>query len=142
MNRVKVILTGTIIGIGVGLSSLMITAVTWRLLKNQLPGHWDGTVTSTLLGFCLVQGVIIGTINGSLCPALCNPEQTIISGLLSLALAAVRVIPGGFGDQSLLPILIFGLALVNGGLTAVAHRLVLRRAARVDEYMLRLKAES
>lgn len=136
MNRVKTILTGSLIGIVVGSSSLMVTAVIWQLFGNQLPGRWDGTVTNTLLGFCLVQGIIIGAINGGLCPALCNPEQTLISGLLSLALAAVRVIPGGFGDQSLLPVLIFGLALVNGGVTAVAHLLILHRAQRASEQNL------
>jgi hypothetical protein len=135
MNRIKAILIGTMTGTFVGLSSTVLTAVIWLLLSGRLntPGHWDGTVTIALLSFCLVQGGIIGGVNGSLCQALCNLEQIIISVLLSLAMGAVRVMAGGFGSQSLLPVAIFGLAFVNGGVTAVALLLVLRHSARIDE---------
>lgn len=135
MNHLKAILIGTITGTFVGLCSTVLTAVTWLLLSGRLhtPGHWDGTVTFALLSFSLVQGVIIGGTNGSLCQALCNLEQIVISVLLSLAMGALRVIGGGFGSQSLLPVAIFGLAVVNGGVTAVALLLVLRRSARIDE---------
>ena len=135
MNRIKAILIGTITGSIVGLTSTVLTAVVWLLLSNRLnaPGQWDTTVTITLLSFCLVQGAIIGGVNGGLCQALCNLEQVGISILLSLAAGAIRVIAGEFGSQSLLPVAIFGLAFVNGGVTAVTLLLILRRTARIDE---------
>ena len=135
MNRIKAILIGTITGTVVGLTSTVITAVVWPLLADLLnvPGHWDATVTITLLLFGLVQGAIIGSVNGGLCQALCNLEQVVISVLLSLALGAIRVIVGSFGSQSLLPVAIFGLAFVNGGVTAIILLLILRRTARIDE---------
>ncbi|MEJ2749322.1 MAG: hypothetical protein P8183_15665 [Anaerolineae bacterium] len=131
MNRIKAILVGTITGTVIGLSSTVLAGVGWRLLNA--PGHWDGTVTAALLTFCLIQGAVIGGVNGGLCAALCNLEQVIVSVLLSLALGAVRVIPGGFDGHSLLPIAIYGLAFVNGGVTAVTLILILRRTVRIDE---------
>jgi hypothetical protein len=135
MNRIKAILIGMITGSIVGLTSTVVTAVIWLFLSDRLqtPGHWDGSVTIALLTFCLVQGGIIGGVNGGLCRALCNLEQVVISVLLSLALGAVRVLTGGFGSQSLLPLAIFGLAFVNGGVTAVTLLLILRHTARINE---------
>ena len=138
MNRIKAILIGTITGSIVGLTSTVLTATVWLLLAGRVnaPGHWDGTVTLTLFSFCLVQGAVIGGLNGGLCPTLCNLEQVVISILLSLAAGAVRVMAGGFGSQSLLPIVIYGLAFVNGGVTAIILLVVLRRTARIDEHNL------
>jgi hypothetical protein len=135
MNRIKAILIGTITGTIIGLASTVLAAAAWLLLAGQIaaPGHWDGTVTITLLSFCLVQGAIIGSLNGSFGPALGNLEQIAVSVLLSLSLGAVRVMLGGFDGQSLLPVAIYGLAFVNGGLTAVTSRLILHRTAGIDE---------
>ncbi|MCB9445660.1 MAG: hypothetical protein H6669_15645 [Ardenticatenaceae bacterium] len=131
MNRIKAILIGTITGVVVGLASTALAGIGWRLLNA--PGHWDGTVTMALLTFCLIQGAVIGVVNGGLCAALCNLEQVMVSVLLSLAMGAVRVIPGGFDGRSLLPVAIYGLAIVNGGVTAVTLLLILRRTAKIDE---------
>jgi hypothetical protein len=135
MNRIKAILIGTITGSIVGLTSTVLAAAAWLLLANRVhtPGHWNGTVTFTLLSFCLVQGAVIGGLNGGLCPTLCNLEQVVISILLSLAAGAVWVMAGGFSSQSLLPVAIYGLAFINGGVTAVTLLLILRRTARIDE---------
>lgn len=135
MNRIKAILIGTFIGIVVGLASTILAGAGWLLLNGRLnaPVHWDGTVTVALISFCLVQGAIIGGLNGGLCLALGNLEQVVVSVLLSLALGAVRVMAGGFGSQSLLPVAIFGLAFVNGGVTAVTLLWILRRTAGIDE---------
>jgi uncharacterized membrane protein len=129
MNRTKAILVGTITGTITGFTSVGLTAVAWLFLANQIhtPGHWDSTVTIILLSFGLVQGAIIGGINGGLCPTLCHPEQVIVSVLLSLAIGAVRVLTGGFDSQSLLPVVIFGLAFINGGLTAAVLLIIFRR---------------
>jgi len=135
MNRTKSILTGMITGTIAGLANTVLAAIAWLLLDglSSAPGHWDGTVTVTLLSFGLVQGAVIGSLNGGLRPVLGSLEQVVVSVLLSLALGAVRVIPGGFDGQSLLPVAIYALALFNGGFTAVTLRLILRRTAGIDE---------
>lgn len=135
MNRIKALLIGTITGTVMGLISTVLAAASWLLLNEQLgvPGLWDGTVTVTLLSFALVQGAVIGGLNGGLSSMLGSLEQVVVSVLLSLALGAVRVIPGGFDGQSLLPVAIYGLAFVNGGVTAVTLLLILRRTAGIDE---------
>jgi hypothetical protein len=140
MNRIKAILIGTIIGTLVSLTGAALSAAFWPVLAGQLhvPGHWDGTVTATLLTFCLIQGAVIGSLNGGLRLALGNLEQVVVSVLLSLAIGAVRVMAGSFGSQSLLPIAIYGLAFVNGGVTAVTLLLILRRTAGFDERNLRI----
>lgn len=140
MNRIKAILIGTITGTCVSLASTALAAVAWISLAEQVhaPGLWDGTVTLTLLSFCLVQGIVIGSLNGGLGLALGGLEQVVISVLLSLAVGAIRVMVGGFDTQSLLPVAIYGLAFVNGGVTAVALLLILRRTAGFDERNLLL----
>jgi hypothetical protein len=113
----------------------MLAGLGWLLLNGRFetPGHWDGTVTFTLLIFCLIQGAVIGALNGGLSLALGYVEQVAVSILLSLALGALRVMAGGFDGDSLLPLAIFGLAIVNGGGTAVTLLLILHRTGEIDE---------
>jgi hypothetical protein len=135
MNRIKAMMMGMLTGTLIGLTTTALAAAAWLFLAGRLnaPGHWDGTVTITLLSFSLLQGLVIGGLNGSLCPALGNRELVAVSVLLSLALGAIRVMVSGFGNQSLLPVAIYGLAFINGGVTAVASLLMLHRTARSDE---------
>lgn len=125
MSTVRVIILGTIVGVIVSVLSLGAAYTVASILTGTL------ALPVILAASTLVNGAILGTVSMSLSYLTGGHERTVLIILISLAVAALTVMLGHYGNGSLLPLGIYTLAIVNSLLisrvTAVLarHRLPL-----------------
>jgi uncharacterized membrane protein len=104
---------GTIIGISVGTISLAMAYA----------GLVIGGVSDRLPAAILVSTLAGSVIAGALCVALgyllTHHERLLVAPLVSIAVASLVVLPGNYGNGSLVPPAIYGLAIINGLIIAL-----------------------
>jgi hypothetical protein len=97
------------------LVSLVTLAVTQISIRALVSGAALGTVLTALL---LLMGIVLGAVSVGLSYITSGKERTVLVVLVGLVLAALTVILGGYGNRSLLPVGIYGLALLSSLLIA------------------------
>ena len=101
------------------LISNLISLVTVGL---ALSADWAGTVSAKTAVSLLIFSSLISTLVALLCCTLRHSfsqrERLALGVLISLALAAANVLNGNFTHQSLLPLAIYAIALLNSLIVA------------------------
>jgi hypothetical protein len=108
MKSLKKFAKGTIIGIFVGTISLILAYAGLVIggMANRLPA---AIVVSTLTGSITASALCIAL--GFL---LTHRERSLVAPLVTLAIASLVVLPGNYGNGSLVPPAIYSLAILNG----------------------------
>lgn len=134
MNRKKAVLIGTLTGTGVGLVCASLALAAWAFLAGSIPAltGWDMAAARASLSFSLVNGAIIGGLNGALYSEGNGREQVILSTLMSLAVGAAKALLGNYAIHSLMPVAIYSLALLNGWLAAAIVAPVIKRTTSIQ----------
>lgn len=114
MSSLRALTIGTIIGTIVGILSLAIAyaALSISGVQGILP---KAVILSAIVGSAASgsSGVILGCL-------LTTRERSITAALISLAVAALILLPGNYADVSLLPALVYAMAIMNGLVVARA----------------------
>ena len=114
MSSLRVIVMGTVVGAMVGVISLAIAYAGLSIsgARAILPMAIvvSAVVGSTAAGFT---GAILGYL-------LTRLERSATGALISVAVAALIVLPGNYANSSLVPVLIYVMAIVNGLIVAWA----------------------
>jgi hypothetical protein len=134
MNRIKTIVIGAFFGSLLGLANAILAVLGITILAGLIKVDFrrlDTLVVLLILG--LGQGLILGAINGSFNQAESSKEQVFLNAILSLTIASVKVLTGGYLSHSLMPIAIYGFALANGVLIAAATIPLVHRVIGIDQ---------
>jgi len=111
-SRTAVVL-GTIVGLIVGTVSLLVAyygIMSGGASALPLPLIVSAVAGGTAAG---AAGVLVGCL-------LTSRERTLVTPLISVAIAAIIVLPGNYSNGSLVPPVIYGMALINGLIIARA----------------------
>jgi peptidoglycan/LPS O-acetylase OafA/YrhL len=113
MRSIKIIVMGTISGMLVGSVSLALAyaGLIFGGVANRLPA---AIMVSTLAG-----SIIAGALCMALGYLLTNRERSLVAPLVTMAVAALVVLPGNYGNGSLVPPAIYSLAILNGLIIAL-----------------------
>lgn len=134
MNRIKAIVIGAFFGSLLSLANAILALLGLSGLAGLLKVDIRRLDTLVLLLlFGLGQGLILGAINGGSNPFQSSKERLFLNAILSLAIASVKVLSGSYLNQSLMPIVIYGFALVNGVLIAAVTMPLVHRVIRIDQ---------
>ncbi len=120
MNKIKIIILGTMSGIFLGFISLGIAYIAALLLVGS------EKIPTILIVSTLVNGAILGVVGIGLGYISSGLEHRGIMVLISLAVASLTVLLGNYGNGSILPIAIYLLAITNGGLISKATTSIAR----------------
>lgn len=129
-----------------------------RAIRNVLLGAFAGTVIGTLTLILLYasfflasaranvpQALVVSTVAGSAGAGVfgvaigclvSSRERSIVAVLLAVAVAALFVLPGGYGNNSYVPPAMFAMAIVNGLLVSRAIRPLCAHDYRQSEQSL------
>lgn len=114
MNSLRGIIAGTFVGSIVGIFSL---AIAYAGLSISGTGAVLPTavVLSAVMSSAAAgsSGVILGCLLTSL-------ERSATTALISLAVAALIILPGDYANSSLLPVFVYAMAVANGLIVARA----------------------
>jgi hypothetical protein len=118
MRSLKIFVTGTIIGILVGLITLVLAyaGLVFGGVIDRLP---LAIMVSTLAG-----SITAGTLCVALGYLLTQRERSIVAPLLTVAVASLIVLPGNYGNGSMVPPAIYSLAIINGLIIAFMTSLI------------------
>lgn len=107
-----------ILGIVIGILVSLLTLVMSQMLMNVLAERTILGTTLTVL--MLLLGMLLGAVSVGLSYITAGKERTVLVMLVGVGLAALVVMVGGYGNRSLLPVGIYGLALLGSYLIARA----------------------
>mgnify|MGYP001821834233 FL=1 len=114
MSLLRALIIGTVIGTIVGVLSLAIAHAGLSIngTGTALP---TAVILSAVIGSAAAgsSGVILGYL-------LTNLERSATTALISLAVASLILLPGEYANSSLLPALVYAMALANGLIVARA----------------------
>jgi hypothetical protein len=111
MRSLTAIVLGTIAGLVVGALSILIAYAGVSLSSaSALP---TAMVISAIAG-----GIVAGAAGVMVGCLLTSRERTLVAPLMSLAVASLIVLPGNYANGSLVPPVIYGMALINGLIVA------------------------
>lgn len=109
MNTKRFFIIGTAVGTTIGTINLLIIYLAKGLFANG-----SAALSLSLLATILVGGTLLGAGSSLLCLVTAGKEKTILMILFSIALAALIVLLGQYGNESLVPIVIYALMVSNG----------------------------
>ncbi len=122
MKSIKASLFGMLIGAVLGMLVTLIAGVIWSELSSQPAGTSQMLlIIKALTPFSVFNGAMIGGL-AAVCRMFRINEVCLLGVLVSVAAASVVVMRGGFANGSLLPIALYGIALVNGLLVTLVIR--------------------
>ncbi len=131
MSTVKVIILGTIVGMILSVLSLGSAYVAVLLLTGII------VLPTVMVMSTLANGAILGTVGVSLSYLTTGYERSLLILLVSLAIAALTVMLGHYGNGSLLPLGIYTLAVVNSLLISPVTAVLTRRTNPSEETYVR-----
>ncbi len=131
MSTVKVIILGTIVGVFLSVLSLISAYAAAMLLTGML------VIPTVLAISTLANGAVLGVVSVSLSYLTAGYERSFLILLVSLAIAALTVMLGNYGNGSLLPLGIYTLAIVNSLLISPVTAALTRRRNPTEETYVR-----
>ncbi len=108
MRSLRVIVLGTVVGLMLGLLSLLIAYIGLSLSVE------NGGLPPAVVGSTMSGSTLAGTIGVALGCLVTRLERSILTTLVTVAVAAAIVLPGNYANGSLIPPVIYGMAIVNG----------------------------
>lgn len=112
MRSLRTVILGTGAGVALGAISLMLVHAGLSLSGGRV------ALPPAVMLSAVGGGALAGTVGVVLGCLVTRRERTILSTLVTLALAAAVVLGGHYANGSLVPVAIYGLALVNGPIVA------------------------
>jgi hypothetical protein len=105
-SRTAVVL-GTIVGLIVGTLSLLVA-------YYGITSGGASTLPLPLVVSAIAGSMVAGTAGVMVGCLLTSRERMMVTPLMSVAIASIIVLPGNYSNGSLLPPVIYGMALING----------------------------
>jgi hypothetical protein len=117
MSQVKSFLSGTLLCGAVGLCAAAVGVLGWILVsaEDASSGH-EFAEAAYLLLIGIGGGFVCGALVGGLHHLFSRGELMLLGVLSSTAVASIAVMLGDFSRGSWLPVVIYAVALANGGL--------------------------
>jgi hypothetical protein len=101
-----------VLGIMIGVFVSLVTLAMAQIGVNLLTGL--ETLGRTITVIALLSGAMLGAVSVGLSYLTAGIERILVVMLIGLAVAAVAVIVGQYGNSSILPLGIYGLTVING----------------------------
>ena len=112
MNTVTRLLLGIVAGVLLTLLTLVLALAGARVLIGL------AMINGIVALATLLSGALLGAVGVGLGYLTAGRERSVLVLLIGLAIAALAVMLGGYGNGSVLPLGIYGLAVVNSLLIA------------------------
>jgi hypothetical protein len=138
VNRIKAIFVGVFLGCLIGLTSTTLLTVISALLLGHAIADLNQTIGIILIlvRFSIVDTAIVGALGGAMKDAPAVMEYGVFRVLMSVAFASVYIMGVGFESGSILPIVIYGLAILYGIIIAPIVVNVIRKRKYIDDARL------
>lgn len=112
MSKLARLILGIVIGV---LISSMTLAIAQMAMNALVEG---ASLSKTMTVLMLLLGMLLGVVSVGLSYITDGKERLLLVVLVGVGLAALVVLVGGYGNRSLMPICIYGLALLSSLLIA------------------------
>jgi hypothetical protein len=115
MNRLKLVLTGVLSGVAItSATSILMIAGRQLVYTEQLPLAVGTPEAGVVIGSSIPIGAITGALIVCLIRHFSQLESVLLAILASVALGSLAVMAGGYANDSLMPLVIYGVAVLNG----------------------------
>jgi hypothetical protein len=131
MSTVTRIVLGIVVGILLSLMTLAAALASVKLLSGVT------TISGTVIAIALLSGAFLGAVSVVLGYITTGKEHSVLVLLISLAVAALTVMFGRFGNGSLFPLGIYSLAVVNSLMISRVTAVLVHHSHRTNEPNLR-----
>jgi len=131
MSTATRIVLGIVAGVVLSLMTLAAAAAGVRLLAGLV------TISRPAAVITLLCGAVLGAVGVGLGYLTAGKERSLLVILIGLALAALAVMVGGYGNGSLLPLGIYVLAVVNSLMISRVTAVLVHHSQRPKEPNLR-----
>ncbi|NCF66669.1 MAG: hypothetical protein GWP61_11890 [Chloroflexi bacterium] len=130
MSTVKVIVMGTLIGVTISVLTILVVLAGLMFLTQK------ATPIIIVALLAILNGAFLGTTSASLGYLTTGRERYVLVLLIELAIAALAVLIGRYGNGSLIPVGIYALAILNSLLISRATaKLKLRSNKTTSPYL-------
>jgi hypothetical protein len=131
MSTVTRIVLGIVVGILLSLMTLAAGLASVKLLAGVT------TISGTMTAIALLSGAFLGAVSVVLGYITTGKEHSVLVLLISLAVAALTVMFGRFGNGSLFPLGIYSLAVVNSLMISRVTAVLVHHSHRTSKPNLR-----
>lgn len=128
MNRLKIVVIGLLSGASITTAAALLTLAGRKaLLEYVLNQAVTGEAAAALFAVSIPVGAVSGAVAACVIQGFTPGESRLLALLASMAIGSVGIMLGGFGGGSRLPLVIYGIAVINGLLTIPVCRRLNRR---------------
>lgn len=131
MSTVSRIVLGIVVGVLLSLMTLAIALASIKLLAGVT------TISGTVTAIALLSGALLGAVSVVLGYLTAGRERSVLVLLIGLAIAALTVMFGRFGNGSIFPLGIYSLAVVNSLMISRVTASLVHHSGRTREPNLR-----